>query len=75
MESYRDSGMAVIHWGIISGKFPNSVSKLHHEPLCMEQQWCGNTQISFHPQKFQHLNTLQNQDTKMMSVSRAAKRD
>jgi len=36
----------------------------------MDQQWCGNTQISCYPQKIQHLNILQNQETKIISVDR-----
>jgi hypothetical protein len=39
----------------ISGKFPNTVSQLFQEALSMEQQWCGKTQISIHPQEVQQL--------------------
>ena len=40
---------------LINGKFPNYVSQLPQEARSMEQQWCGKTQISIHPQKVQYL--------------------
>jgi hypothetical protein len=61
------SGVCTI---LLSGKFPKNVSQLLQEAMSMEQQWCGNTQISLPPQKVQHLNILKNYDTKMISESR-----
>ena len=72
-ESYKDFGMALIHWVTSyphQRKFPNSISKLLQEPLSMEKQGWGNPQISLYPQKVQHLNILWNKDTKMICVSR-----
>jgi hypothetical protein len=73
-------GVCVI---FISGKFPNTVSQLIQEALSMEQQWCGKTQISHHPQKFQHLDQyltssshldeICKQDTELCSKCGAAK--
>jgi len=40
-ESYKDFGMALIHWVTSyphQRKFPNSISKLLQEPLSMEKQ-------------------------------------
>jgi hypothetical protein len=41
---------------LISEKFPNTVSQLLQEALIMDQQWCGKSQFSTHPQNVQHLN-------------------
>jgi hypothetical protein len=57
-ELHRDSAIALIHWVcaiIICRKFTNTVSQILQVALSMEQQWCGKTEISIHPQKVQHL--------------------
>jgi len=36
---------------LVSRKFPDTVSELLQEALCMVQQWCDDTQFSINPQK------------------------
>jgi len=63
---------------LISEKFPNTVSQLLLEALSMQQQRCGKTHISIHPQKVQeqdqylmktgHLDKISYQDTELFKV-------
>lgn len=43
---------------IFSTESSQKMSDLLHEALRMEQQWCGNIQIPFYPQKVHHFSTL-----------------
>jgi hypothetical protein len=40
---------------LIREKLSNAVSQLLQEVLSMEQQWCGESQLSTHPQNVQYL--------------------